>query len=32
MRPRSLRGKQGYVIVDEAAFHDDLAELLRRSE
>ena len=28
-RPRSLRGKQGYVIVDEAAFHDDLAELLK---
>lgn len=27
--PRSLRGKQGYVIVDEAAFHDDLAELLK---
>lgn len=28
-RPRSLRGKQGYVIIDEAAFHDDLAELLK---
>jgi len=28
-RPRSLRGRQGYVIVDEAAFHDDLAELLK---
>lgn len=28
-RPRSLRGKQGYVIVDEAAFHDDLGELLK---
>lgn len=28
-RPRSLRGKQGYVIVDEAAFHDDLEELLK---
>lgn len=28
-RPRSLRGKQGYVLVDEAAFHDDLAELLK---
>src|SRR4051812_30784173 len=22
--PRSLRGRQGFVIVDEAAFHDDL--------
>ncbi len=28
-RPRTLRGKQGYVIIDEAAFHDDLAELLK---
>ncbi|WP_319775503.1 hypothetical protein [Breoghania sp.] len=28
-RPRSLRGRQGYVIVDEAAFHDDLKELLK---
>ncbi|MBX3506870.1 MAG: hypothetical protein KF895_15425, partial [Parvibaculum sp.] len=28
-RPRSLRGKQGYVIIDEAAFHDDLEELLK---
>lgn len=28
-RPRSLRGRQGYVIVDEAAFHDDLAELIK---
>ncbi len=27
--PRSLRGKQGYVIIDEAAFHDDLEELLK---
>lgn len=26
---RSLRGKQGYVILDEAAFHDDLAEVLK---
>lgn len=25
--PRSLRGKQGVVIIDEAAFVDDLAEL-----
>ena len=22
-RPRSLRGRQGYVIIDEAAFHED---------
>lgn len=28
-RPRSLRGKQGFVILDEAAFHDDLAELIK---
>ena len=28
-RPRSLRGKQGYVIIDEAAFHDELAQLLK---
>lgn len=28
-RPRSLRGRQGYVIVDEAAFHDDLDALLQ---
>lgn len=28
-RPRSLRGMQGYVIIDEAAFHDDLKELLK---
>lgn len=28
-RPRSLRGKQGYVIFDEAAFHDELEELLK---
>ncbi|TXN71643.1 hypothetical protein [Methylobacterium sp. WL6] len=28
-RPRSLRGKQGYVIIDEAAFHDDLEGLLK---
>lgn len=27
--PRSLRGKQGLVIIDEAAFHDDLDELLK---
>lgn len=28
-RPRSLRGMQGLVILDEAAFHDDLDELLK---
>ena len=28
-KPRSLRGRQGYVIIDEAAFHDDLNELLK---
>ena len=28
-RPRSLRGMQGKVIVDEAAFHDELDELLK---
>ena len=28
-KPRSLRGKQGKVIIDEAAFHDQLAELLK---
>lgn len=28
-RPRSLRGRQGYVIIDEAAFHDDLSGLLK---
>ena len=28
-RPRSLRGRQGLVIVDEAAFHDDLKGLLK---
>ncbi len=27
--PRSLRGMQGYVIIDEAAFHDNLDELLK---
>jgi phage FluMu gp28-like protein len=26
--PRSLRGMQGMVIIDEAAFHDELEELL----
>ena len=28
-KPRSLRGKQGKVLIDEAAFHDQLAELLK---
>ncbi len=28
-RPRSLRGRQGFVIIDEAAFHDDLAAVLK---
>ncbi len=28
-RPRSLRGMQGAVLLDEAAFHDDLGELLK---
>ena len=27
--PRALRGMQGLVILDEAAFHDDLDELLK---
>ena len=28
-KPRSLRGRQGYVIFDEAAFHDELDEMLK---
>lgn len=28
-RPRSLRGHQGYVILDEFAFHDETEELLK---
>ena len=28
-KPRSLRGRQGKVVIDEAAFHDDLDELLK---
>lgn len=28
-RPRSLRGRQGYVILDEFAFHDEAEELLK---
>lgn len=27
--PRSLRGRQGLVIIDEAAFHDNLDEVLK---
>lgn len=27
--PRNLRGKQGRIIIDEAAFHSSLAELLK---
>ena len=28
-RPTNLRGKQGVVVIDEAAFHDDLKALLK---
>lgn len=28
-RPSNLRGKQGRVVIDEAAFHDDLKELVK---
>lgn len=28
-RPTNLRGKQGVVVIDEAAFHQSLAELLK---
>lgn len=28
-RPNNLRGKQGYVVLDEAAFHERLDELLK---
>lgn len=28
-KPRSLRGRQGFVIFDEAAFHDELDEMLK---
>lgn len=28
-RPSNLRGKQGKVIIDEAAFHDSLGELIK---
>jgi phage FluMu gp28-like protein len=28
-RPTNLRGKQGIIVIDEAAFHNDLAALLK---
>ena len=28
-RPRSLRGMQGFVVIDEAAFHEELKELMK---
>lgn len=28
-RPTNLRGKQGVIVIDEAAFHNDLAALLK---
>lgn len=28
-RPANLRGKQGVVVIDEAAFHNDLGELIK---
>lgn len=28
-KPRSLRGRQGYLIFDEAAFHDDLSGMMK---
>lgn len=28
-RPANLRGKQGVIVIDEAAFHDKLGELLK---
>lgn len=28
-RPTNLRGKQGRIVLDEAAFHDDLAALIK---
>lgn len=28
-RPRNLRGKQGRIVIDEAAFHDDLPGLIK---
>ncbi|WP_421173769.1 terminase large subunit domain-containing protein [Aeromonas enteropelogenes] len=31
-RPSNLRGLQGDVVIDEAAFHDDLEELLKAAQ
>lgn len=28
-KPRGLRGRQGYIIIDEAAYHDDLPGLMK---
>lgn len=28
-RPSNFRGKQGFIIIDEASFHHDLAELIK---
>jgi phage FluMu gp28-like protein len=28
-RPSNLRGRQGVIVIDEAAFHDQLKELLK---
>lgn len=28
-RPTNLRGKQGVIVIDEAAFHNDLAKMLK---
>ena len=28
-RPNNLRGKQGKVVIDEAAFHDNLSQLIK---
>jgi phage FluMu gp28-like protein len=28
-KPRSLRGRQGFLIFDEAAFHDDLDQMMK---
>ncbi|WP_237172075.1 hypothetical protein [Pandoraea norimbergensis] len=28
-RPSNLRGRQGTIVIDEAAFHDQLSELLK---
>ena len=31
-RPRNLRGKQGRIVIDEAAFHDDLPGLIKAAK